>query len=48
MYGTYFGTIGQDVLSIAQSFIQLISDIIGMGSGGGGGGAYPPGQYPLG
>ncbi|WP_157777452.1 hypothetical protein [Nocardia terpenica] len=47
MYGTYFGTISQDVLSIAQSFIQLISDIIGMGSGGGGG-VYPPGQYPLG
>ncbi|WP_281181847.1 hypothetical protein [Nocardia vaccinii] len=38
--------IGQDVLSLGQSVVQIISDLLNAGTGGGGGGV-PPGQYPL-
>ncbi len=49
-FAGYFGTLGSDLLSVGQSVITLISDLIGAGgagTGGGFGGAYPPGQYPL-
>ncbi|MEV5649928.1 hypothetical protein AB0L57_16925 [Nocardia sp. NPDC052254] len=46
----YLGAIGSDALSVGQSVITLVSDLISAGSSstpGGFGGSYPPGQYPL-
>lgn len=49
-FAAYFGAIGSDVVSIAHSVIDLVSDLIGAGTWGGPGGyggTYPPGEYPL-
>ncbi|WP_153411844.1 hypothetical protein [Nocardia macrotermitis] len=44
-----FELIASDVLSLGQSVVQIIGDLLNSGTfGGGGGGTVPPGQYPLG
>jgi hypothetical protein len=48
-FGSFFELIGEDVLSLGQAVVQIVSDLFNSGMyGGGGGGGIPPGQYPLG
>jgi hypothetical protein len=52
MYGAwdFLSMVAWDVLALGQSVVDIVGDLIGLGSSGfgGGGGVFPPGQYPLG